>query len=235
MQNRRQARVQSMTGKKSGIWLALAIALGLHAIILLLPISRQMTPKENIRTQVELQFNTFNPTEPAPPIPAQPPETIPPVFVPEPLHEPSKAIVETQTESKPAILAASSQAQLDFEIMNEQAKRRLTNSILTRQFISEETEADKLFGRTLEQNSSEPQKQFHYPVRQDMIAMLDQPMQEVPFAYTPGLVRFAYDPGVKGDLQRFWDVITPEFGWRTKNGTEFRCVWVLIIGACGWK
>jgi hypothetical protein len=68
-----------------------------------------------------------------------------------------------------------------------------------------------------------------------MIAMLDQPMQKVPFAYTPGLVKFAYAPGVKGDLQRFWDVITPEFGWRTKNGTEFRCVWVLIIGGCGWK
>ena len=65
--------------------------------------------------------------------------------------------------------------------------------------------------------------------------MLDQPMPDLPFAYTRGLVKFAYDPGLKGDLQRFWDVITPEFGWRTKNGTEFRCIWVLIIGGCGWK
>jgi len=65
--------------------------------------------------------------------------------------------------------------------------------------------------------------------------MLEQPLPDMPFAYTPGLVNFDYDPGVKGDLQRFWDVITPEFGWRTNNGTEFKCVWVLVIAACGWK
>jgi len=108
-------------------------------------------------------------------------------------------------------LAASPQArdlEHDLEKMSEQAKRRMTNSILTRQFISEQSEADKLFGKPLVAYSSEPQKAFHYPVRQDMIAMLDQPMPEVPFAYTPRLINFAYDPGLKGDLQPFWDVIT---------------------------
>jgi len=203
--------MQIRTEKKASIWLALTVAIGLHAIILLLPITRQLPPAENERAHIELQLTSFTPPE---------------------------AIIKAQTKIKPATLAASPQArdlEHDLEKMSEQAKRRMTNSILTRQFISEQSEADKLFGKPLVAYSSEPQKAFHYPVRQDMIAMLDQPMPEVPFAYTPGLINFAYDPGLKGDLQRFWDVITPEFGWRTKNGTEFKCIWVLIIGGCGWK
>ena len=230
--------MQIRTEKKTRIWLALAVAIGLHAIILLLPITRQLPPAENERAHIELQLTSFTPQPPAPETPEQQLETITPVPIPEPSPAHPEAIIKAQTKIKPATLAASPQArdlEHDLEKMSEQAKRRMTNSILTRQFISEQSEADKLFGKPLVAYSSEPQKAFHYPLRQDMIAMLDQPMPEVPFAYTPGLINFAYDPGVKGNLQRFWDVITPEFGWRTKNGTEFKCVWVLIIGACGWK
>jgi hypothetical protein len=238
MQNCRQAQVQIRTGNKTGIWLALAVALGLHTVILLLPITSQKPPTENVRAQIELQLTTFTPPLPAAQVPAQLPETIPPVSLNEPSPEPPIAIVEAQDEVESPVLTTSPQArdlEHNPEKMSEPAKSRLTNSILTRQFISEESEADELFGRKLEQHSSEPQKEYHYPVRQNMIAILDRPMQDLPFAYTPGLVNFAYDPGVKGDLQRFWDVITPEFGWRTKNGTEFKCIWVLIIGGCGWK
>jgi hypothetical protein len=234
MQNYTQGRVRTSTGKKTRIWLALAVALGLHAVILFLPITRHIPTTENTRAQIELQLTTFSPPAPAPQVPVQTEEEALPVSAP----ESSTIIVEAQTEINTSILAASPNArdlEHDPEKMSEPAKRRMTNSILTRQFISEESEADKLFGRPLVSYNSEPQKAFHYPVRQDMIAMLDQPMPEVPFAYTPGLINFAYDPGVKGDLQRFWDVITPEFGWRTKNGTEFKCIWVLIIGGCGWK
>ena len=237
MQNCGQARAQTRAGKKTGIWLALAVALGLHAIILLLPITRQIPLDEYDGAQIELQLTRFTPP-PVPLAPLQPPETIPPVSLPEPVAEPAKVIAEAQAEVITQIVTTSPQArdlEHDPEKMSEQAKKRLTDSILSRQFIPEESEADKLFGKLLEQHSSEPQKEFHYPARPSMISMLDQPMSEVPFAYTSGLVKFAYAPGVKGDLQRFWDVITPEFGWRTKNGTEFRCVWVLIIGGCGWK
>ena len=237
MQNCRQVHVQTRTGKKTGIWLALAVALGLHAIILLLPITREIPLVEYDGAQLELQLTSFTPP-PVPLAPLQPPETISPVSAPEPLAEPAKAIAEAQAEVKTQIVATSPQArdlEHDPEKMSERAKKRLTNSILSRQFIPEESEADKLFGKPLEQHSSEPLKEFHYPAKPNMISMLDQPMPEAPFAYTPGLVKFAYAPGVQGDLQRFWDVITPEFGWRTKNGTEFRCVWVLIIGGCGWK
>ena len=125
--------------------------------------------------------------------------------------------------------------QPDLETMNNIERRQLTNTILTRQFFTEESAVDQLFGKPLPQHNTEIQKEFHYTLRQNMISRLDQPLPEVPFAYVSDLVYFAYEPGVKGDLQRFWDVITPEFGWRTKYGTEVKCVLVLVIIGCGWK
>ena len=93
----------------------------------------------------------------------------------------------------------------------------------------------QLFVQRVELHDSDPHTTFQFPEQENMITMLNQPMPELPFAYKAGLVNFAYDPGIKGDLQRFWDVITPEFGWRTKHGTEVRCIWILVIGGCGWK
>jgi hypothetical protein len=226
MQNRPQANARARAGGKAGIWLALVVALGLHSIILFLPISRQGPVVESSHPQIELQLTTYAPPIPAPQIPVQQAETVPPL--PEPAPEVSESLVEIQAAAVPPVLTPTPQSQqLEVE--------RLTNSILTRQFITEESVADQLFGKPLDPQGTEAQKEFHFPHRQDMLSMLDQPMPELPFAYTPGLVRFAYEPGVKGDLQRFWDVITPEFGWTTNNGTEFKCIWVLIVGGCGWK
>lgn len=119
--------------------------------------------------------------------------------------------------------------------MSEAEKKVLTSTILARQYITEESAADRLFGKPLVKDSSDVQKEFHYPPRPNLREMLDQPLPDVPFAYTPGLVHFAYDPGAKGDLQRFWDVITPEFGWRTRYGTEVKCALILVIVGCAWK
>jgi hypothetical protein len=123
----------------------------------------------------------------------------------------------------------------DLDSMSEPEKKQLKNTILARQFFTEESAVEQLFGKPLPQHNTEIRKEFHYPLRPDLIAMLDQPLPEMPFAYTPDLVYFAYAPGVKGDFQRFWDVITPEFGWRTKYGTEVKCIMVLVIIGCGWK
>jgi hypothetical protein len=119
--------------------------------------------------------------------------------------------------------------------MNTAERTRLTHTILSSQFITEESAADQLFGPAIARYAIETRKDFHYPGKANLVTMLDQPMQELPFEYTPGLIHFAYAPGVKGDLQRFWDVITPEFGMITDHGTEIRCIWALIIAACGWK
>jgi hypothetical protein len=229
MQDRKQPPLKIRTGNKTGIWLALLAALSIHIIIAFLPLNRQLTVPEPPGAQIEVQLTAFS-------LPPEAQQT-------EMEAEQTGIAVEVNPEPQPLdpqppVMASVRQTQNlndRLESMDELEKKRLTSSILTRQFITEESITDKLFGRQVLQQPSEFQKEFHYPVRQSMITMLDQPMQELPFAYTPGLIHFAYDPGVKGDLQRFWDVITPEFGWRTQYGTEVRCIWMLVIVGCGWK
>jgi type IV secretory pathway VirB10-like protein len=229
MQYQSQSSAQARTGSRAGIWLALAVALGLHAIFLFLPVNRQAGDVGITSSQIEVQLRTTLPPVPAPP-PEQKPETVLPA--PEPITETKESLAV-----KPAEIAVSetTASPLTKEIEPVLERVPLTSTILARQFITEPSAADRIFGKPLEKQDSENKKEFHYPIRQNMLSMLNQPMPELPFAYTPGLVRFSYEPGVKGDLQRFWDVITPEFGWRTKNGTEFKCIWILVIGGCGWK
>ena len=241
MQTDRQKPLQFRTGKRAGIWLSLAFALALHLMFLLVPIVRQIPPAENLTNTIELQLTKVA----RPPLPDElAPEPEPkPEPLAEPVNEQVTVVLEepaapesTATESSPVttnLVARKLRPKLD--AMSEPEKRQLTTSLLARQYLTEESAADRLFGKPLPQQNTEIRKEFHYPVKPDMMTLLDRPITEVPFAYTPGLVHFAYEPGVKGDLQRFWDDITPEFGWRTKYGTEVRCILVLVIVGCGWK
>lgn len=203
-----------------------------------------MPVSQKHRASIELQLTTFSPQAPAPSAALPEPEILSPEPAPEIPTEPRKVALEKPTEAQaepttdeppPAANLFTRQWQRDLDDMSEPEKEQLTSTILARQFITEESAADQLFGKPVQQPGTELYKAFHYPLRPDLITMLDQPIPDVPFAYTPGLVYFAYEPGVKGDLQRFWDVITPEFGWRTKYGTEVRCVLVLVLVGCGWK
>ncbi len=212
---------------RPGIWLALLIALGLHALLLLLPLSGKNTDTRPVSAQIELQLTSFDP-----------PPVVEDIFITEPDPPPPPApLVEAPVHIVAPTPPARSLAPIerDPERMTMVERKRLTHTILSSQFITDESATDQLFGPAIARYSIETRKDFHYPEMANLLAMLDQPMQELPFEYTPGLVHFAYAPGVKGDLQRFWDVITPEFGMITDHGTEIRCVWVLVIAACGWK
>ena len=247
MHTRRQKPMQTRTGRKAGIWLALCCALALHAIFLLLPMAKQIPPDDKLLAAIELQLTTFRQQPPAPPEAIPEPEALPPEPDPEAepllISEQPQTTAANETEVKPVVVEPppikttpiARNLRRDLDSMSEPEKMRLTNTILSRQFFTEESAADQLFGKPLPQHNTEIRKEFHYPLRPDLVAMLDQPLPEVPFAYTADLVYFAYDPGVRGDLQRFWDVITPEFGWRTKYGTEVKCIMVLVIIGCGWK
>jgi hypothetical protein len=245
MQSIKQKKVATRTGKKAGIWLAFSFALGLHFILLFVPFASQMPVPESSRSTIELQLTTISPQPETPPMPAPELEEAVPEPEPEPVPElepePPKVVLEEQTEPIPVATAPPETSLVtrnlppDLVNMSEPEKRQLTSTILSRQFFTEESAVDQLFGKPLMQNSTEIQKEFHFPLKQNMMTMLDQPLPDVPFAYTPDMVYFAYEPGVKGDLQRFWDVITPEFGWRTKYGTEVRCILVLVLVGCGWK
>jgi hypothetical protein len=236
MQKQSTGKNSFIPGEQAGIWLAFLLALCLHAVILFLPVTRETLLTENNHSQIEIELIKVTPPPQALPESVEIPDVLPPVV--EPVMQPAERMVETEKEALPATPETEITPQdldSDFDRLSHTEKKQLTNSILTAQFITEESVTEQIFGKQFDLQIADPQKEFHFPARQNMMAMLDQPMPEVPFAYTAGLVRFAYEPGVKGDLQRFWDVITPEFGWRTNNGTEFKCVWVLVIAACGWK
>ena len=235
MQAGKQKNMEIRTGKKAGIWLAFSLALALHFIFLFVPIASQTPVHVNLKPALELQLTTIQPPTVAPSAPLPEPEK--PVPEPEVVTpEPPRVAHEAQIE--PPLLTTEPVARNlppDLDNMSQPERRQLTHTILARQFFTEESAADQLFGKQIRQDSTEIQKEFHYPLKQNMLTLLDQPLPDVPFAYTPDLVYFAYEPGVKGDLQRFLDVITPEFGWRTKYGTEVRCILILVIVGCGWK
>ena len=237
--------VEFRSGGKSRIWVAWLLAFVVHSIILIMPVSDRPVVDSDEYRRIEVQLTKSIPppvTLPEPaaePIPLPEPEPEPLKTEPEPLKEPEPLVNVADIKPEPVPIADKKvmpeRATVPYESHSSAEKSHLTHTILSAQFITEESAADQLFGKQFDLEISDPQPGFHYPVRQSMISMLDQPMPDLPFAYTPGLVHFAYDPGVKGDLQRFWDVITPEFGWCTKNGTEFKCVGVLIVAGCGWK
>ena len=221
------------TKSAASSWIALAVAIILHAIFLLMPLSKKSPVTATRPAQIELQLTTHSP----PPVAAETDDQQVEAPIPEPVIE-NESIAKT----KPAVVQATPSSEPTLQLRKsgtefplEKKKPLSVISILAAPFITEVSEADKIFGRPIGQDTTEYRREFHYPVRRDLISMLDEPLPELPFAYTPGLVHFAYEPGLKGDLQRFWDVITPEFGWRTDNGTEFRCVWVLVVMGCGWK
>lgn len=251
MQEKWQKQLRARTGQRAGIWLAMLFALLLHVGFLLLPIASQETPVEGIRNAIELQLTTISTPPASVSMPALQPEFLPPEKSPETdvqpptdlVKEQPRADLQKQIDLKPetvepvtvTAVQLARQPKPDLDKMSDQERARLTDTILARQYINEESAADRLFGKQPVDESTKTRKEFHYPARPGMIAMLDRPMQEIPFAYTPGLIHFAYDPGVKGDLHRFWDVITPEFGWRTKYGTVVKCKLILVIVGCGWK
>jgi len=232
--------------KRAAIWLAFSSSIALHAVILLLPTGKETPPLPVPRPRLLLELTTVRTQSPLTAVPETAVTTPPPQPVPEPvpgaLPKASEKLVEKQVEAEsvsplpdPPVAESARNLQRDLDSMSELEKSALTSTILARQYSTEESAADRLFGKPLVKDSNDFQKEFHYPPRPNLLKMLDQPLPDVPFAYTPGLVHFAYDPGIKGDLQRFWDVITPEFGWRTRYGTEVKCALVLVIVGCAWK
>lgn len=229
-----------------GMWLAITIAVLLHVFLLYLPvIQHQALPPLTTRS-VEIQVTRFTP-EPTVENPPEPPtETIPtPAKTPPPLAEtpapqtmqPQDAPLPEPRQTTPPVASTSAmqpEKQTAGLSTGPSERQALTSRILSRQYLSEESAADKVFGPAIQINSQPANKAFHFPDRDNMITMLDRPVNDLPFAYTPGLVEFSYDPGVKGDMQRFFDKITPEFSWRTKYRTKVKCKWVLVIVACGW-
>ena len=236
-------RVHFRTTKRTAIGLSFLFALGLHAVFLSLPVILEPPGAPVNEVRIELEFSRATPEPPPGPVPLPVPDT--PVPKPGQISAPTEEVANQESDTpkeqvtakadSEGIDVAPAYARKPFEQMDELEKQRLARSLLGRQFIKEDSPTDRLFGRPLVMDGTGTVSGFQIPARQSMITMLDKPLPDLPFAYQEGLVYFAYEPGVKGDLQRFWDLITPEIAFRTKYGTEVRCKWILIIGGCAWK
>ncbi len=67
----------------------------------------------------------------------------------------------------------------------------------------------------------------------NMLTSLARPLPELPFE--PGEMGLNFYPaGIRGDIARGFDKITPEFGFVTSFGLEIKCKYVLVIVSCGW-
>ncbi len=226
--------------QKSAWWPALAGALVFHLLVLLLPWSGQGPVSKPGMTGIDVELTTLSPAEPLPQT------EVTEAFLPPTDSQSESPAVDktlqsiTATGVEPTAPVTPSAEQIKVlsttrENEDEPVDRQRMNAILARQFISEGPVAGRLFGRAIESENDAAPVDFQLPQRASLIEQLRRPLPDLPFAYTPGLVHFAYAPGIKGDLQRFWDVITPEFGWKTNNGTEVKCILILVIAGCAWK
>ena len=229
------AHAPSRIGAHTRIGPALAIALVLHAILLLLPLSRQLPldGHESIEIQVQLINAGSKPVDRKPVSPATPAEGVievkpaPPPMQASVLSGPSTVnltAIRREQDQLPDRLSPDPKSMLDTD--------QLTHRILASPYISEESVTDQLFGKAPVQDIPDPD--YHRPAQEDMFTVLNAPLPELPFDYAQGLMKFSYEPGAIGKVQRFFDVITPEFGWTTRYGTKVECAWVLVIVACGW-
>lgn len=228
------------------IWLALAIALLVHILLFLVPVFRSVEQPLSRTSKIQIQVQYENIQTSIETLPEAVTEQADMADVaPQPLESTVEAAASKQTPQnlaaqsmvEPLPIPASPPAQTipDNDRPDKpKTAQQLTRTILGSQFITEPSVTDKIFGPQIPETNQSERKEFHFPLQTNMISMLDKPIPNLPFDYQKGLVHFAYEPGAKGELQRFWDKITPEFGWRTNYGTEVKCVWVLVIAACGW-
>ena len=225
-----QAQAPSRIGANARIWLALVVTLVLHALLLLLPLNRQMPLDENGSKIIQVLLIGVTPKNVSPePVPA-------PSLAEEAIavkHEtpPIKTLMRSDPFTARLTVKRQKPNRNPVQMSVEERNQR-THRILASPYITEESVTEQLFGNAPAR--AIPDWDFHYPGKEDMISMLNTPLPDLPFDFTQGLIKFSYEPGVMGEMQRFFDVITPEFGWTTRYGTKVDCVWVLIIVACGW-
>lgn len=67
----------------------------------------------------------------------------------------------------------------------------------------------------------------------DVMLALQHRLPQLPFGST-GLDLAFYSNGTRGDLERFGDAITQEFGFQTRFGTRVKCVVMVVLLVCSW-
>jgi hypothetical protein len=155
---------------------------------------------------------------------------------PSPNPDPAPAPIQAEIPSEPATTATPGMvvSRPDPEVPQPVNDALLSRSILASQFLPERKVSEPAIFTLSGRPSTTLQADFQYPVRKNMYDLMVPTLPDLPFAYTPGFVKFSYEPGFLGEIQRSWDAITPEYEFRTKNGTLVKCKLILIIAGCVW-
>ena len=198
-------------------------ALLLHALLLLIPSTREAIRQAAESSLVRVKLSTPPVPTPSPAIQPREPvqtEALPPP--PEPVLRPAPEPVlitrpSEQPETPPVIAPTQPNS-------NE-----LLNRILSTQFDYQER--PPLFGsRQADENSPEYQPREQTSLDQ----ALNEPSLQLPFRDTRTYVVNYYEEGIGGSIDKFWDTVTVPFGFTTKNNTRVQCAWILVFAACGW-
>jgi len=192
-----------------GLGLFLALAIVMHAAIILVPRTNKTAAPATEHSSLQVQLVSHppaveveQPLEPKPPVEWREPESpaldeLPPAPVTKP--QPPAPVVAQQLSSNSA--------------------RRL----LSRQFDYEDFVPEP-----------EDRPDFYLRQRTSLEMVLNQPSLQLPFEDTRIYLVDSYADGILGGIDRFWDDVTVPFGFTTKHNTRVQCVWVLVFAGCGW-
>ena len=215
-------------GGNGRFYVALGLALAVHAGLFVLPIQKQQARLAKAHGLLSVRLATLSaedgpghhfPVESETQPPVQSDRSVPPI--PAPPSADTEAL-SAEPKTRPARVDA---------VDTERVKR----SILASQFLPAEQKSPEGFSLQAPENATELRPDFYLPHRASMYEVMMPPLPELPFAHEPGFVQFSYTaPGFLGELQYFFDVITPEFEFKTKHGTRVKCALILVIAGCVW-
>ena len=200
-----------------GFFLALAVVL--HAVFILVPVTKKMVKTIAEQRSVEIRLI-------ASPV-ARPVERMAqPVPLVDKQQPGSPVLEELPPVTEPVAVAPPPAPEIVRRPPAVNSKR-----VLSSQFDYENAVHRPMFG-TAEQNEDVPD--FYYRERKSLDMVLNRPSLQLPFEDTRIYLVDSYEPGVMGGIDKFWDKVSVPFGFTTKNNTRVQCVWVLVIAGCGW-
>jgi len=215
---------QAMAGNNQAFYWVLAGVILAHAFLVFSPWFRADQPEAPAYELTQIQLITA-PRQVESLEPASLAAAVPEVASAESVSQPVPAAEPPAPEPLPPPSPLSPS-----EIVRDDLGLRAR--ILASPYLDEESMTANLFSMRTE--SKEKNAAFHFRDRPNMDSNLNPVPNQLPFANGPHFVVASYTPGLTGDVQRFFDTVTLEKEWVTKNGTRVKCAWVLILGGCGW-
>lgn len=215
-------------------WLqAGGFALAVHAMAwwLLLVVPWQTT-EPRAETTVNVVLVPVTPAEPVP-LPAH--EPLPIESQPDQQKPVEPRPLEAAPVSPATVAAVAPLAPVDEQVEQETALAPAPPTVSSARLlahISKYRLHDEKLLEDLPEEPPEPLSLGHIN-RQDLLAMLDKPLPNLPFA-DPDTPFVFYSTGFQGEVEKFFDKITKRTSHTTKWGTKIECAYTLIFVVCGY-